>query len=68
MYTPGFKEENKFYTSYEACMDLVSALNEAIITKQKALLHSAPFICLITDESNDVGVHKKLMIYARCEG
>ena len=65
MKTPGFEDEKKLYTSYDSSIDLISALNDAIVSQQKELLQAAPFIGLIIDEYTNVAVYKKLIIYAR---
>ena len=63
--TPGFQDPKRLYTSYCSHLDLVKAINITVEEKVDENLHNSPFIGLVIDESTDVAVYKKLVIYAR---
>ena len=63
--TPGFQDQRRLYTSYCSHLDLLTAINATVEEKIDENLRESPFIGLVIDESTDVSVYKKLVMYAR---
>ena len=63
--TPGFQDPKCLYTNYCSHLDLLAAINVTVEEKVDQNLQESPFIGLVIDESTDVAVYKKLVIYAR---
>ena len=61
--TPGFQDTKRLYTSHCSHLDLLAAINATIEEEVDHKLQASPFIGLVIDESTDVAVYKKLVIY-----
>ena len=61
--TPGFQETNRLYMSHCSHLDLLAAINTTIEEEVDHKLQASPFIGLVIDESKDVALYKKLIIY-----
>lgn len=57
--------DNATYESERAAEEFQDALNQVIENEMKQKLASASAVSLMCDESDDVSVHKKLVIFAR---
>ena len=51
------------YSHHEVVSDFVESLASSLDSEVKDKINSSPFIGLMTDESTDIAVHKKLVIY-----
>ncbi|XP_053372932.1 zinc finger protein 862-like [Mercenaria mercenaria] len=63
---PGLQNPKKLYTSEEAKMELIDAIDSTLDDYLTQNLQQSEYIGLILDESTDITVHKKLNVYVKC--
>lgn len=51
------------YKSHEAVTDMVKSISDDLCADLKSVVENSPFVGLMTDESIDIAVFKKLVIY-----
>ena len=62
--------KNASYNSVQTAKDFQSVIAECIQDEITEKLHKSPFVTVMADESTDIAVSKKLLIYAKliCDG
>lgn len=62
--------KNASYNSVQTAKDFQSVIAECIQDEITEKLHKSPFVSVMADESTDIAVSKKLLIYAKliCDG
>ena len=60
-----FKHSDKLYDSYYTATELLDVISSDIDNSITDKLQSSPFVSILTDESTDRCIHKKMTMYAR---
>ena len=63
---PHLQDNSKIYTGEQARVEMLDYVNDTIEEGILADINSSQFLGIITDESTDITIHKKLNVYVKC--
>ena len=63
---PDLQDKSKIYSNKESKNEMLDAVNETVEEMMLSDINASTFIGLITDESTDITIYKKLNVYVKC--